>query len=327
MEILGLATLAIILGLIGLVWGADNFVAGSVGAAYNFRISPLVIGLTIVSFGTSAPEIIVSLDASLNQAGDIGIGNAIGSNLANVGLVLGVTALICPIPISKTLLKTEGVALVVATLLGGFFLYDGNLTNIEGLILIFATLPLMTYIFYRKKYKPTQELKSKRKEIVLMSTNKAVIYFFGGLLVLLISADLLVWGAINFAEFFGVSKLVIGLTVVAIGTSLPELAASVSSALKGHHDIAIGTIFGSNLYNLLIVMALPAIIATPKLSEEVFYRDYLSMTSLTLVLLVIIFHVSYIARNKGDRVAISKKLGLLLLILYVLYYALLLIFV
>jgi cation:H+ antiporter len=325
MEILGLASLAIILGLIGLVWGADNFVAGSVGAAYNFRISPLVIGLTIVSFGTSAPEIIVSIDASLNQAGDIGIGNAIGSNLANIGLVLGVTALICPIPFSKNLLKTEGVALVVAILLGGFFLYDGSLTNTEGLILIFAALPLMTYIFYRKKYKPTQELKNKRKEIVLMSTKKAVIYFFCGLLVLLISADLLVWGAINFAEFFGVSKLIIGLTVVAIGTSLPELAASVSSALKGHHDIAIGTIFGSNLYNLLIVMALPGVIATPKLTEEVFYRDYMSMGSFTLVLLVIILYVSYIARNKGAQATISKKLGLLLLMLYALYYALLMI--
>ena len=320
MEILGLATLAIILGLIGLVWGANNFVAGSVGAAHNFKISPLVIGLTIVSFGTSAPEIIVSIDASLNQAGDIGIGNAIGSNLANIGLVLGVTALICPIPLSKNLLKTEGAALVVATLLGGFFLYDGNLSNIEGLILIFATFPLMTYIFYKKKYKSNQELKNKKKEIVLMSTKKAVIYFFCGLTVLLISADLLVWGAISFAEFFGLSKLVIGLTVVAIGTSLPELAASVSSALKGHHDIAIGAIFGSNLYNLLIVMALPGIIATPKLSEEVFYRDFLSMGSLTLVLLVIILYVSYIARNKGGQATISKKLGVLVLILYILYY-------
>ena len=327
MEILGLASLAIILGLIGLVWGADNFVSGSVGAAYNFKISPLVIGLTIVSFGTSAPEIMVSIDASLNQAGDIGVGNAIGSNLANIGLVLGVTALICPIPFSKNLIKTEGVALVVATLLGGFFLYDGNLTNTEGWILIFAALPLMTYIFYRKKYKPTQELNNKRKEIVLMSTKKAVIYFFCGLLMLLISADLLVWGAINFAEFFGLSKVVIGLTVVAIGTSLPELAASVSSALKGHYDIAIGAIFGSNLYNLLIVMALPGIIATPKLSEEVFYRDYLSMGSLTLVLLVIILYVSYIARNKGGQAMISKKFGLLVFILYALYYALLMIWV
>ena len=325
MEILGLASLAIILGLIGLVWGAENFVAGSVGAAYKFKISPLVIGLTIVSFGTSAPEIIVSIDASLNQAGDIGIGNAIGSNLANIGLVLGITALICPIPFSKNLLKTEGLALFVATLLGGAFLYDGNLSNTEGLILIFATLPLMTYIFYRKKYEVAKGLKNTQEGVVLSSTKKAFASFFYGLLVLLVSADLLVWGAINFAEFFGVSKLIIGLTVVAIGTSLPELAASISSAIKGHHDIAIGTIFGSNLYNLLIVMAMPGIIATPKLDEEVFYRDYLSMGSLTLVLFVIILYVSYISRNKGHQAIISKKLGLVLLLLYALYYALLMI--
>ena len=316
MEILGLAFLAVIFGLVGLVWGAENFVTGSAGAARNFGISPLIVGLTIVSLGTSAPEIIVSFDASLNDSGDIGIGNAIGSNLATIGLVLGVTALICPIPFSLDLLKSEGIALTIATIFAGIFLYDANLTTSEGLILISLTIPLMMYIFYRKKYTSLKEVQDVQSKLIPISANKAFVSFFCGLLVLLISADLLVWGATNFASFFGVSKLVIGLTVVAIGTSLPELAASVSSAIKG-------TIFGSNLFNLLIVMAIPGIIAPPNLDEKVFYRDYLSMGSLTIVLLVIILFVSYIAKNKGHRATISKKLGLLLLLIYILYYAVL----
>jgi cation:H+ antiporter len=178
MEILGLAFLAVIFGLVGLVWGAENFVTGSAGAARNFGISPLIVGLTIVSLGTSAPEIIVSFDASLNDSGDIGIGNAIGSNLANIGLVLGVTALICPIPFSLDLLKSEGIALTIATIFAGIFLYDANLTTSEGLILISLTIPLMMYIFYRKKYTSLKEVQDVQSKLIPISANKAFVSFF-----------------------------------------------------------------------------------------------------------------------------------------------------
>ena len=323
METLGLAFLAALIGLTGLVWGANRFVTGAAAAANNFGISPIVIGLTIVSIGTSAPEIIVSINAALNNSGEIGIGNAIGSNLANIGLVLGVTALICPIPFSQYLLRTEGLALLVATILAGVFLFDGNLTYVEGLILLFATLPILTFIFYRKKNKSNAEIIELSISESSITTKRALKIFLTGLVVLLISSDLLVWGAIKFADFFGVSQLIIGLTVVAIGTSLPELAASVTSAIKGHHDIAIGTIFGSNLFNLLIVMALPGIISPLTLDKEVFHRDYLSMSLLTLTLIIIIASVSWLGRKRGRQATISKNLGLLLLLLYALYYALL----
>ena len=323
METLGLASLAMLFGLIGLVWGADRFVTGSAGAARNYGISPIIIGLTIVSIGTSAPEIIVSINAAFNDAGDIGIGNAIGSNLANIGLVLGLTAVICPIPIRRDLLKTETVALLVATFIAGIFLYDGNLTRTEGIILLIAIFPLLAFIFYCKKRNPSVEGIESASNVVSISTKRSIVFFLSGLAVLLISSHLLVWGAKAFAYSFGISQLVIGLTIVAIGTSLPELAASIISAIKGHHDIAIGTIFGSNLFNLLVVMAAPGIISPLTLNQEVFFRDYLSMAALTLILTGMIASLLWRKKAKSCQANISRNVGLALLLLYGLYYVLL----
>jgi len=323
METLGLASLAMLSGLIGLVWGADRFVAGSAGAARNYGISPMVIGLTIVSIGTSAPEIIVSINAAFNDAGDIGVGNAIGSNLANIGLVLGLTAVICPIPIRRDLLKTETVALLVATFIAGIFLYDGNLTRTEGIILLITIFPLLAFIFYCKKMNPSAKIIKPTSNVISISTKKSIALFLSGLAVLLVSSDLLVWGAKEFAHVFGISQLIIGLTVVAIGTSLPELAASIISASKGHHDIAIGAIFGSNLFNLLVVMAAPGIISPLALNQEVFFRDYLSMALLTLILSGIIASLLWQKRAKSHQANISRTVGLTLLLLYALYYVLL----
>ncbi|MFQ3341932.1 calcium/sodium antiporter [Porticoccus sp. Uisw_050_02] len=323
METLGLAILAVLFGLIGLVWGADRFVTGSAAVAHNFGISPMVIGLTIVSIGTSAPEIIVSINASLNNAGTMGIGNAIGSNLANIGLVLGLTALICPIPLRHDLLKIEALALLVATLLAGMFLYDGNLTRTEGVILCAAIFPLFALIFYCKKNTSRIENLDSNNSAYFIPTKKALIFFLIGIGVLLVCSDLLVWGAKELAQFFGISQLVVGLTVVAIGTSLPELAASVISAIRGHHDIAIGTIFGSNLLNLLAVMAAPGIIAPLVLGKEVFLRDYLSMSILTLILTAMIASSLWLGKKYRRQATMSKKIGFTLLSLYVLYYAVL----
>jgi len=323
METLIPAALGVIFGLLGLLWGADRFVAGSAGAAKNFGISPLVIGLTIVSIGTSAPEIIVAINAALKDAGDMAVGNAIGSNLANIGLVLGVTALICPIPTQSHLLKQEGPVLLFITLLVGVFIFDGGLSRIEGVILACIIPPLLALTVYYKKRHPNPETVEEGEAIPIMSTATAVLWFLVGLGALLISSEALVWGAKQFALFFGVSQLIIGLTVVAVGTSLPELAASVMSAVRGHHDIALGNIFGSNLFNLLAVMSVPGIISPLALEKEVFYRDYMAMSLLTLVLIAAIAFSIWRGKKEHHQAQLSKTIGLTLLVLYGLYYAVL----
>lgn len=323
METLIPAALGVIFGLLGLLWGADRFVAGSASAAKNFGISPLVIGLTIVSIGTSAPEIIVAINAALKDAGDMAVGNAIGSNLANIGLVLGVTALICPIPTQSHLLKQEGPVLLFVTLLVGVFIFDGGLSRTEGIILACIIPPLLALTVYYKKRHPNPETVEEGEAIPIMSTTTAVLWFLVGLGALLISSEALVWGAKQFALFFGVSQLIIGLTVVAIGTSLPELAASVMSALRGHHDIALGNIFGSNLFNLLAVMSVPGIISPLALEKEVFYRDYMAMSLMTLMLIATIAFSIWRGKKEHRQAQLSKTIGLTLLVLYGLYYAVL----
>ena len=323
METLIPGALGVIFGLLGLLWGADRFVAGSAGAAKNFGISPLVIGLTIVSIGTSAPEIIVAINAALKDAGDMAVGNAIGSNLANIGLVLGITALICPIPTQSHLLKQEGPVLLGITLLAGFFIFDGGLSRTEGITLACIIPPLLAITVYYKKRHPNPETVDEGEAIPTMSTTTAILWFLVGLSALLISSEALVWGAKQFALFFGVSQLVIGLTVVAIGTSLPELAASVMSAVRGHHDIALGNIFGSNLFNLLAVMSVPGIISPLALEREVFYRDYMAMSLLTVTLVAAIAFSLWRGRKEHRQALLSKKIGITLLILYGLYYAVL----
>jgi cation:H+ antiporter len=320
METLAPAILGVLLGLLGLLWGADRFVAGSAGAAKNFGISPLVIGLTIVSIGTSAPEIIVAINAALKEAGDMAVGNAIGSNLANIGLVLGVTALIAPLPTQSHLLKQEGPVLLAITLLAGFFIFDGALSRPEGLALALIIPPLLVVTVYYKKRHPNPEAADEGEAIPAMSTATAALWFLTGLGALLISSEALVWGAKEIAQFFGISQLVIGLTVVAVGTSLPELAASVMSAIRGHHDIALGNIFGSNLFNLLAVMSVPSIIAPLTLDNAVFYRDYLAMSGMTLVLVGAIAWSLWTGKKNQRQARLSKKTGLTLLALYGLYY-------
>lgn len=323
METLIPASLGVLFGLLGLLWGADRFVAGSAAAAKNFGISPLVIGLTIVSIGTSAPEIIVAISAALKDAGDMAVGNAIGSNLANIGLVLGITALVCPIPTQGHLIKQEGPVLLAITLLAGFFIFDGELSRTEGITLALIIPPLIALTIYYKKRHPNPETVEEGEAIPAMSTTAALLWFLVGLGALLISSEALVWGAKEFALFFGVSQLIIGLTVVAVGTSLPELAASVMSAIRGHHDIALGNIFGSNLFNLLAVMSVPGIIAPLALDREVFYRDYLAMSALTLTLIIIIAWSIWRGRKEHRQGRLSKKVGMTLLTLYAIYYAVL----
>lgn len=307
--------LALLIGVCGLIFGADRFVNGSAGTAKNFGISPLVIGLTVVSIGTSAPEIIVSISAALRDASALAVGNAIGSNLANIGLVLGVTLLIAPLPVQRHLIVEEGPALLLVTLLAGVILFNNTLGRAESIALMLLAIPLLFATIKYKKHHPDSELIEEGENRPTLSTSAAVIALSFGLAVLLASAELTVWGATEIASRLGVSELIVGLTVVAIGTSLPELAASVASALKGHTDIALGNVLGSNLFNLMLVMTAAGIIQPSTLDSAVFTRDFASMAAITLLLVIAI---AWALRRGG---ALTKPLGVLFLLCYAGYYA------
>lgn len=276
--------LALIAGLILLVWSADRFVLGAAATAKNFGMSPMLIGLTIVSFGTSAPEILVSLMASTSGAGDLAIGNALGSNIANIALVLGITALIAPLPVKSGVLKKELPLLLGVTILAGILLFDLQLNRIDGIILLVA-LGVCLYLFSRFQKNASNDSLAEDEELPSMENRSAIFWLIAGLTILAVSSKMLVWGASEIAYSLGVSKLVVGLTIVAIGTSLPELAASIASALKNHHDIAIGNIVGSNIFNLVAVMAIPGLVAPIGMEAIVLQRDYVVMLGLTFALL------------------------------------------
>jgi cation:H+ antiporter len=318
MSVILLPFLALFAGILGLLWGADRFVAGSASAARYLGISPMVIGLTVVSVGTSAPEIIVSINAALREAGQLAVGNAMGSNLANIGLVLGITALVAPIPVNKQLLREESPVLILITALAGLCLYNGFLGRGESIGLALLVIPLLILVVKYKKKHPSPDLTDDSEALPELPISQAALWFAVGLAVLLGSAEITVWGAKSIAAYAGISELIIGLTVVAIGTSLPELAASVISALRGHHDIALGNIFGSNLFNLMLVMTSAGAIAPIALGAEVFYRDFLAMAAMTLLMVVL---AAIALRSRAGR--ISKAMGLLLLVGYGYYYMLL----
>jgi len=279
--------LSILAGLVVLVWSADRFVIGAAATAKNSGMSPLLIGLTIVSFGTSAPEILVSLMASLSGSGNLAVGNAVGSNIANIALVLGITAMIAPLPVKSAVLKKEIPLLVGVTLLAGALLYDLHLSLTDGIILVTALLfCLVLFAKFQQSSDPDDHLNDESEEIPEMATKTAIFWLILGLTLLIISSRMLVWGAVEVATQMGVSELVIGLTIVAIGTSLPELAASVASALKKHHDIALGNVVGSNIFNLAAVMAIPGFVNPITMDAVAFNRDYLVMLAVTIALVI-----------------------------------------
>ncbi len=323
MSAMYLPILALLVGVLGLLWGADRFVEGSAGAARNLGISPIIIGLTVVSVGTSAPEVIVSINAALKDAGQLAVGNALGSNLANIGLVLGITALVAPLPVQKHLLREEGPVLLLITALAGLCLYDGWLNRGESLALGLLVIPLLILVVNYKKNHPNPEAIEETGEIPDFSMGKAILWFVIGLTVLLVSAEITVWGAKSIAIHLGVSELIVGLTVVAIGTSLPELAASVMSALRGHHDIAIGNIFGSNLFNLMLVMTSAGAIAPMALTPEVFSRDFTTMALLTVMMVAMIAFALQRASKTGSAARLSRSVGIIFLTAYGFYYVLL----
>jgi cation:H+ antiporter len=259
----------IVAGLIGLVWSSDKFVDGAAAIARWAGLSPLLIGLTIVSLGTSAPEIVISIIASLSGSGELAVGNALGSNIANTGLVLGVTLIIKSMAVEASAIRRELPQMMGATLLAGALLADGELSLLDGTVLLSA---LTLFLFLLSKRGPGKE--ATAVEAGAASAGLAWLKFLGGLVLLVISSRVLVIGAVNVATALGVSELIVGLTIVAIGTSLPELAASVVSAVKGHADMAIGAILGSNIFNLLIVLPIPGLLGPLPLDASVYYRDW-----------------------------------------------------
>jgi cation:H+ antiporter len=279
--------LALILGFITLVWSADKFLSGAASTANHLGVSKMLIGLTVVSVGTSAPEILVAVAASFEGKGLLAVGNAIGSNIANIGLVLGVTALISPLPFSQTVLKAELPWLLGATLLALILLFDLELSFLDGALLM-GGLGLILWRLVRNQQNVGEEvsesIQEELDELQHMQKGQAIFLLITGLLVLLVSAEVLVWSATRVAAALGVSELIIGLTVVAIGTSLPELAATVGSAVKGHTDIAIGNVVGSNILNILAVLAVPGLIGGVEIETVALWRDAGMMLALTLLL-------------------------------------------
>ena len=315
-----LAAAAILFGFIALIWSADLLVAGAASIARNFGISPIIIGLTIVSLGTSAPEILVSLTASLSDAGPLAIGNAIGSNIANIALVLGLTALVAPLIVDQRCMKREIPILLLATVGVGVLIIDGVLSMRDGYLMLIFMAIIIVLLVFSQLGAAKQAAKPDDEKMPELQPTRAWVTFIFGLVVLILSSKLLVWGAVLVAEELGISELVIGLTIVAVGTSLPELAATIASALRGHTEIAMGNIIGSNLFNLLAVMAIPGIVGGQVLDPDAISRDYASMAALTFFLAVAIFVSSKRSKSVPKEAYIGRVLGAVLVSSYALYY-------
>lgn len=304
-----------LIGLIVLSWSADRFVYGASALAKNIGISPMMIGLTIVAMGSSAPEIVVSAIASVNGNMNTAVGNALGSNITNVALVLGITALVKPLLVSSTTLKRELPALLIISLIAIGFLFDGELKSYEGIILLalfIFVLAMMAWLSLQVD-KEDPLIAETADEIPKGVSNTSALVWIGvGLVVLPLSAHFLVNSAVEIARYMGISDLVIGLTIIAFGTSLPELAASVAGVLKGEDDLALGNIIGSNIFNLLAVLGMPGLIAPGLLDPDVYNRDMYVMLGLTLLLFLFSFDLI------GKR-TISRTNGFILLACFIGY--------
>lgn len=281
--------LSVVVGLAVLVWSADRFVAGAAAIAKHLGVSSLIIGITIVGFGTSAPEIGVSIIAVIENTPDIAIGNALGSNIANIGLILGITAILVPVPIASHLLKTEYPLLALATIVMAWCLYDLQLDRIDGLLLLGLLAICLAKLVHLHRSNPEDiaRLEEETGELIHdMTAIAATGWLLLGLILLVGSSKMLVWGASNIALSFGISDLIIGLTIVALGTSLPELAASLASLKQGQPDLAIGNVIGSNLFNSLAVIGLPAVLINFNIDPSALTRDLPVVAGLTLLLIL-----------------------------------------
>jgi len=312
-----LPSIVLLIGLALLVWSSDIFVDGAASVSNHLAISPLIIGVVVLGFGTSMPEIIVSTLAALDNSPGLAIGNAVGSNIANIGMVLGVAALISPIVIKSSILKRE-LPMLLAISLGAYALVlDGNLGFADGIVLVVALiLAVIWMIKANKELNPSDPLSSETIQAVdtlpELSMKKSIVFVVGGLLILMVSAKMMVWGAVEIATAFEISEAVIGLTIIAIGTSLPELAAAISAARKNEADLMIGNIIGSNMFNILAVLAVPALLSPSILDSDMLIIDMPVMLGFTVLMLLF-------ALPRNGIAVINKSKGLLLTIGFVAY--------
>jgi len=285
-----IALLAIAAGLALLVWSADRFVDGASSTARHFGMPALLIGMVIVGFGTSAPEMVVSALAATQGNPGIALGNAYGSNITNIALILGLTALISPIAVHSSVLRKELPILTGITLLAIWQLWDGDLTRLDALVLLGVFAGLMGWTLFQGLRQPEDSLGQEVKQELdahAMPLRRSLFWLVLGLVLLILSSRVLVWGAVDIATRFGVSDLIIGLTIVAVGTSLPELASSLIAVRKGEHDIALGNVLGSNLFNTLAVVGIAGMISPMSVGSELLARDLPVMAALTVALFVI----------------------------------------
>lgn len=304
----------LIVGLIFLVWSADRLVFGSAALARNFGISPLVIGMTILAMGSSAPEMMVSATAALDGKTDTAVGNVLGSNIANIALILGITALIKPLSISSAVLRRELPLMIAVTVIAGAILWDDHLGFKEGVLLfVLFTGFILAMLRISQKEKQNGDILLDEQEAEVpqgVSNLKAGVWVVIGLLVLPLSASVLVDSSVVIAKYFGMSDLVIGLTIIAVGTSLPELAASVAGVMKGEDDMAVGNIIGSNVFNILAVMGIPGILNPSILSEFAMGRDFWVMLGVSLLL---------VAMALGKSRSINRFEGAFLFVVFIAY--------
>ena len=308
---------SIVFGFALLVWSADRFVDGAASTAKHLGMPSLLIGILIVGFGTSAPEMVVSAIAAYEGNPGLALGNAIGSNIVNITLILGITAIVAPIAVNSKIVKKEIPLLLLIVLFTGYLLLDNTLTLFEGVILLagfFALVLWSVFAAFRSRGDSFEDQMDIELNEDIMSLKVGIMWLVFGLILLIASSRLLVWGAVGVANSFGVSDLIIGLTIVALGTSLPELAASVMAARKGEHDIAIGNVVGSNMFNLLAVIGIAVIIAPMNsIPLEVLERDWTIMLLLTIALFVMAYGF------KGRNGRINRVEGTILILCYAAY--------
>lgn len=305
-------------GFVGLIWGADKFVAGASAIAFNLGVAPLMIGLTIVAFGTSAPEFFSSAVAAMKNHAPIAIGNALGSNIFNIGVALGIAAIIRPITPPNSLAKRELPALLIVTAVTGLTFANLYIGVIDSLVLI-ALLAWCVYALVRRGLRgeavPDTNDECEDTDIPAISTTRASFRLVIGLVLLVIGAETLVESASSIATNLGVSSAIVGLTIVALGTSLPELAACVASVRRGQSDLALGNIVGSNILNLLVVLPFPGLLAAGPIDQELFYRDYATMLAMTVVLAGTCFWTI----KSGNK--IGRSVGIVFILMYVLWFS------
>ena len=284
-----LASLAILIGLPVLLWSAGKFVGGAASVANHFGVSPLLIGMLIIGFGTSAPEIIVSVFAAIQGNSGIALGNAYGSNIANILLILGLTAIISPIAVKSEIIKKELPVLLGITFFAAWQVWDLNISKDDAFSLLGLFVLLLSWSIYHGMKGDKDALADEYDEEINSNEGTVkthVMWLIAGLLLLVASSRMLVWGAVEVATFFGVSDTIIGLTVIAIGTSLPELASSLMAVKKGEHDLAIGNVIGSNMFNTLAVVGIAGTIQPMAVGSEFLYRDVMVMFASTIALFI-----------------------------------------